>query len=86
MSDKLTEALATSGCYMAQDYGAEHIKNMPDCPVCLVDEAARRWASYPTDEDVERAHSVLREVLPIPDPFSSIAVRAALEAVKREDR
>ena len=78
MTDKLTEALAHAdemkSLYPGQvDLGShQHVLH----------EAARRWASFPTDDDVE---AVMEHLKMIGVTVRYGAVRAALEAVKREE-
>ena len=69
MSDKLTEALAS----------IEPQWLINDDMEALVMEAAHRWASFPTDEDVEVAQKAMLRF----GPMASIeGMRAALEALK----
>jgi hypothetical protein len=79
MTDKLTEALAWYG--RPEGY-TSHVETV------LV--AANRWASFPTDDDVEAAAKAGMELAPGFDIYAGgqwrVVMRAALEAVKREDR
>jgi len=92
MTDKLTEALALAEVEPTM-LGTEYVR--------VLAEAARRWASFPTDADVERAADQWRIELPcicgpeysergLVSPHcdhhaAEDAARAMLEAVKRED-
>jgi len=82
MTDKLIEALEWFNYH-----GPSKITHLS-----ILVEAARRWASFPTDEDAEAMVRELGRCINLRDPqarpiliFLSDA-RAALEAVKREDR
>jgi len=75
MTDKLTEAIAA----LDSKGGVER---WPDIETIL--EAARRWAEFPTDNDVE---ALMASQYPHGwTDEQEQDMRAALEAVKREDR
>jgi hypothetical protein len=78
MSDKLAEALdAIERAYMDQ-------KVPPAVLVIPTVDAARRWASFPTDDDVKAATYEI--AVAIQQGYDwQVAARAALEAVKREE-
>jgi len=78
MTDKLTEALewVDSGPTVV---GAPLIRALA--------EAARRWAEFPTDTDVEAAAKAYLDSWAVHQSTPvRVHMRAALEAVKREDR
>jgi len=89
MTDKLTEALAW---YPGPLSGLAKT----DEEVAVLDtyeEAAQRWAEFPTDDDVETAVRAMNDwqdqqtaALEDADWSNRGLMRAALEAVKREDR
>jgi hypothetical protein len=85
MTDKLTEALAHADEMKALYPGQVNLGSHQH----VLHEAARRWASFPTDDDVEAATEGIGETLTLAAlPSRALikeAARAALEAVKREE-
>ena len=88
MTDKLTEALAVYDT-PPNSLTWEDDRTIGQALAVLA-EAARRWASFPTDDDVEAAAKASMELAPGFDICAGgqwrVVMRAALEAVKREDR
>jgi len=101
MTDKLTEALARQQADLllvagdlsrvVEGFDAEDKTTwgelLNDKLVCL--DAAVRWASFPTDDDVEAAAGALAARFDVYDDVDDALrgdARAALEAVKWEDR
>jgi len=81
MSGKLTEAIDNlEGLDYLMPHDLEYESWLE------VTAAARRWASFPTDEDVEAAAKAIAGRGWTAESYHYSAARAALEAVKREDR
>jgi len=95
MTDKLTEALALHQralSALALELPPEVFDHYRAIVVPIAEDA-RRWRSFPTDDDIDTAEAMYIAYLTFHrDPLSDVvdtrhaAFRAALEAIKREDR